>query len=173
VYSQLAVNVLGVGLGGIDRDHLIAAGGGFMDATVFAADTLDELAGYMGYTGDAKANLLASVAAYNELCYAGKDTQFGKDAQLMIPVDEGPFYGVVSQNSGNVSAGLVTLTGLVTNEKFQVLGKDRLTPIQGLYATGNCLGQRYGNAYSTPSAGNSMGMALTHGRVAGKIIASS
>jgi succinate dehydrogenase/fumarate reductase flavoprotein subunit len=72
-----------------------------------------------------------------------------------------------------VSAGLVSLTDLITNEKLQVLKKDRLTPINGLYAAGNCLGQRYGNAYSTPSAGNSMGMAMTHGRVAGKIIASS
>ena len=48
---------------------------------------------------------------------------------------------------------------------------DRSSPIKGLYAAGNTLGQRYGTGYSTPSAGNSMGMAMTHGRVAGKIIA--
>ena len=32
-------------------------------------------------------------------------------------------------------------------------------------------GQRYGMAYATPSAGNSMGMAMTHGYMAGKIMA--
>ena len=35
-------------------------------------------------------------------------------------------------------------------------------------AVGNCMGQRFGNAYSCPSAGNNMGNALTTGRVAGK-----
>jgi succinate dehydrogenase/fumarate reductase flavoprotein subunit len=144
-----------------------------MGSVVYAAETLDELADYLGYAGEAKENFLASVAAYNELCYAGEDTQFGKEANLMIPIDEAPFYGVAAQNTGNVNTGLVTLTGLVTNGDFQVLGADHTTPIQGLYAVGNCLGQRFGNQYTTPSAGASMGMAMTHGRVAGKIIASA
>ena len=36
-------------------------------------------------------------------------------------------------------------------------------PIEGLYVAGNCLGGRYGFGYSTPFAGNSVGMAMTHG----------
>ena len=67
--------------------------------------------------------------------------------------------------------GLVSLCGLVTNDDLNVLGSDLKTPIKGLYAVGNCLGQRFGNAYSTPAAGSSIGMALTHGYVAGKIAA--
>ncbi len=148
-------------------------GKGFMDAVVFGANTLEELAGYLGYTGDALKNFLASIEAYNKMCAAGKDTQFGKESRLMIPIDTAPFYGVASKNAGTVSTGLVTLAGLVTNPNLQVLKKDRLTPIKGLYAAGNCLGQRYGNSYTTASAGNSMGMAMTHGRMAGKIIANS
>ena len=65
----------------------------------------------------------------------------------------------------------VSLCGLVTNDDLNVLGSDLKTPIKGLYAVGNCLGQRFGNAYSTPAAGSSIGMALTHGYVAGKIAA--
>ena len=42
--------------------------------------------------------------------------------------------------------------------------------IKGLYAAGNCLGGRYGLGYSTPCAGNSIGMAVTHGRLAGQFI---
>jgi hypothetical protein len=152
--------------------QMMKAGPGQMDSTVFAANTLEELGGYLGYKGDALKNFLASIEAYNKLCADGKDSQFGKEAKLLLPIDTAPFYGVASQNSGSVSTGLVTLTGLVTNGNLQVLKKDRLTPIKGLYAAGNCLGQRYGNSYTTPSAGNSMGMAMTHGRVAGKIIAS-
>ena len=41
-------------------------------------------------------------------------------------------------------------------------------PIKGLYAAGNSLGGRYGTGYSTPCAGNSIGMAVTHGRLAGQ-----
>ena len=48
---------------------------------------------------------------------------------------------------------------------------DRSEPIKGLYAPGDTVGQRYGMAYATPSAGNSMGMAMTHGYMAGKIMA--
>jgi predicted oxidoreductase len=70
-----------------------------------------------------------------------------------------------------VSAGLVTLVGLICDDQLNVVGNDGTTPIKGLYASGDCLGGRYGNSYCTPSAGNSMGMAKTHGRVAGKIVA--
>ena len=55
---------------------------------------------------------------------------------------------------------------------MNVLTSDYTTPIPGLYAAGNCLGHRFGPGYSTPSAGASMGMAMTHGRVLGKHVAS-
>ena len=69
------------------------------------------------------------------------------------------------------SAGLVTVAGLVTDDNFNVLREDYTTPVKGLYAAGNCLGQRFGIGYSTPSAGISIGIAMTHGRVAGKYVA--
>ena len=40
--------------------------------------------------------------------------------------------------------------------------------IKGLYAVGNTMGERYGNVYNCPLAGNNMGNAMTSGRVAGK-----
>ena len=114
---------------------------------------------------------MQSIERYNELCEAGIDSDFGKDAHLMRAIKKPPFYGAVREYDGTASAGLVTMAGLITDDNLNVLQADHTTPIKGLYATGNCLGQRYGNAYSTPSAGNSMGMAMTHGRVAGKIVA--
>lgn len=142
------------------------------EPNVWAADTLEELLGYLGYSGDALQNALASIERYNEICAAAVDSDFGKDANQLIPIDTPPFYGAVSMNAGTQSAGLVTLAGMFTDENLNVLKADRSGPIKGLYAAGNCLGQRYGVGYSTPSAGNSMGMAMTHGRVAGKIMAS-
>ena len=44
--------------------------------TVYGANTLEELAGYLGYEGDAVDQFVASIEHYNELCYAGVDTDY-------------------------------------------------------------------------------------------------
>lgn len=140
-------------------------------SNVWAADTLEELLGYLGYSGKELETALAEIARYNELCAQGVDADFDKQADLMIPIEQPPFYGAFAENTGKTSTGLVTLAGLLTDENLNVMKADRSAPIKGLYAAGNTLGQRYGMAYATPSAGNSMGMAMTHGRMAGKIMA--
>ena len=65
---------------------------------------------------------------------------------------------------------MVTMSGLITDKNLNVLNHD-WHGIKGLYACGNCLGNRFGMAYSTPVAGCSIGMAMTHGYMASKIIA--
>lgn len=116
-----------------------------MPSQVFMANTLEELLGYLGYEGEALQTALDEIARYNELCHAGRDADFGKEAALMIPVEEAPFYGAVQQNDGSTSTGLVTLAGLVTDENLNVMKLDRSEPIKGLYAAGNTVGQRYGH----------------------------
>jgi len=139
--------------------------------TVYGANTLEELAGYLGYEGEQVDQFVASIKHYNELCYAGVDSDYNKDPKAMIPIDEAPFYGVVGENSGTQSLGLVTLAGMIANKELNVLDADG-SPIKGLYVAGNTLGGRYGQGYVTPYAGNSIGMALTHGWMAGKIMTS-
>ena len=138
-------------------------------STVYASETLEGALKLAGYEGDALQTALDQVAKYNELCATGKDSQYGKDGKYMVPVDTPPFYAAPSNNSKTTSAGLVTLAGVETNNNLQVIDVAG-NVIPGLYAAGNCLGERYGNSYATPFAGNSIGMAMTHGRVAGKII---
>lgn len=140
--------------------------------SVFGANTLEELAGYLGYKGDLIKMFVESVRHYNELCYAGADSDFGKDAKAMIPIDEPPFYGCKGENKGTIRAGMVTMSGIMTDDSLRVLNKDML-PIKGLFVAGNTLGGRYGLGYSTPFAGNSLGMAWTHGWLAGKFAAKS
>lgn len=142
----------------------------YMKGTVYAANTLDELADFLGYTGDAKKTFLAEVAHYNELCRSPEgDIDYGKQKNLMIPVDEAPFYGGKSELNSKPSLGLVTLAGVVADEEFRVArAGNKEDPIKGLYTCGNCLGNRYGLEYVTPMAGNSLGMAMTHGWLAGK-----
>jgi hypothetical protein len=142
-------------------------------STVFAGETIEEVLGYLGYAGGALDNAVVSIKRYNELCAKGTDEDFGKDGNLMVSVDTPPFYGFVRENSGARGTGLVTVCGLVTNEGFEVLNEDRSGPIGELYAVGNSLGQRYGGIYVMPIAGNSIGMAMTHGRVVGKLLGAS
>ena len=142
-----------------------------MSGSVMCANTLEELADMMGYTGAAKDNFLATIAHYNELCHAGVDSDFGKDAAQLQPIETAPFYGGTSSTSHASNPMMVTMSGLVTDETQNVLDHD-WNPIAGLYACGNCLGGRYGMGYSTPFAGNSVGMAFTHGYIAGHQVGS-
>jgi hypothetical protein len=144
-------------------------------ASVYAAETLDELADIIGYTGDAKQGFLDEVAHYNELCAAGRDSDWGCDPQNLFPIKDAPFFasfgatGVgMGGGAATPSTGLVTHAAVNTDDYYRVVKGDR-TPIPGLYAAGNCCGNRYGIQYSTPTAGNSCGSALTSGYVAGEV----
>ena len=141
-------------------------------STVYGAEDLDTLLGYLGYEGKAKETALASIARYNELCEKGVDEDFGRDTGL-FPINEGPFYGIIGSNSFSSNGlGLVTLAGIMTDDKQNVLGPDMDTPIKGLYVAGNTLGGRYGIGYTTPCAGNSIGWAMASGWAAGHLVAS-
>jgi hypothetical protein len=126
---------------------------------------IEELAGYLGYKGELVKTFVESIHHYNDLCKKEVDSDFGKDAKAMIPIDEPPFYGCTGQAGVVKSFGMVTLAGLVTDTKLRVLNKSG-KPVKGLYVAGNTLGGRYGLGYTTPIAGNSIGMAMTHGWLA-------
>jgi succinate dehydrogenase/fumarate reductase flavoprotein subunit len=138
--------------------------------TVFGADTLKTLAGHLGYTGDLVKTFVTSIEHYNSLCRKKVDSDFGKDARAMIPVDEPPFYGCLDENNGAMPPVLTTTAGIVTDNRLRALDRDG-KPIKGLFMAGNTLGGLYGPGYSTPITGNNIGMALTHGWLAGKFAA--
>lgn len=135
-------------------------------SNVYKAETLEELAEYMEV--EDVDTFIASISHYNELCNAGADTDFGKRVSAMIPVDEAPYYGVVGTlGSRSASPSMVTMSGVMTDPELNVLNAE-YEAIPNLYTAGNSLGGRYGTGYSTPCAGNSIGMAVTHGYLAGK-----
>ena len=111
-----------------------------------------------------------TVKRYNEFCTAGRDEEFGKNAQLLNALDAPPYYAQPSKSGAMLGSFLVTVGGLLTDEYQNVLNQQR-DPIPGLYASGNCCGRRFGLQYSTPIAGVSIGIALTLGREVGKIVA--
>ena len=138
---------------------------------VYGANTLPELADILGYKGQAKETFLRSIERYNAFCKAGRDPDFAREGCSLWPVECAPFYATRGNNE-KVDAGLNTISGLMTDRSFRLLN-DRDEPIEGVYAVGNCLGGRYALIYATPISGNTIGMAMTHGRLLGKQLAAS
>lgn len=135
------------------------------------AEDWDTLAQYMGIEGEAKENMMASIERYNELAKAGVDEDFGKDSRVLFTLDTPPFMGVVA-GPDHVGGVMVTVGGLMTDKYCNVLGES-LDPIPGLYAAGNCLGQRFGAAYFSPIPGVSIGSAIALGYTLGEHLAES
>lgn len=192
-------------------------------SSMYKANTLDELLTLCGYDEETKKVALASIERYNELCHKGVDSDYGKGKVALQPIETAPFFATVGTVGASApTPSMVTMSGLITNEDYQVMGMEvtessgggmgggggapgggegggegaseggegggggaggpggpgggssksvSFKPIKGLYAVGNAMGGRYGLGYSTPSAGNSIGMACTNGYVAAKVVA--
>jgi succinate dehydrogenase/fumarate reductase flavoprotein subunit len=139
------------------------------ESNLFAANSLPELADALGFKGEEKKNFLASIERYNEMCRQGKDTDFGKDPKLLLPVDQPPFYGLKTILT-QPDTGLVGLNGVITDENQAVLGKN-FKPIPGLFASGTCGGGKFFLQYPSVMAGMAVGSAMTFGMLAGRHVA--
>ncbi len=127
------------------------------------ADTLEELADKMGFTGKAKENFLATVARYNELYDAQDDVDFGKQAYRLSAIRKAPFYGFWMG-----ACILCTLQGILVNEKAEALDTNN-QPIPGLYVTGDMSGGFFVDNYPCLMPGIAMGRTMTFALKAVKV----
>ncbi|MCC8103212.1 MAG: FAD-dependent oxidoreductase [Clostridiales bacterium] len=140
-------------LGGLEEAGLIQS-----------ADTLEELAEKLNIPVD---TFVATVERYNELCEKGEDEDFGKEAYRLLPVNTPPYYGCRQGASL-----LCTLDGLRINTEMQVLDSDG-SPIEGLYAAGDCSGGFFAHNYPEYIVGVAVGRTLTEGYLLGAELANS
>jgi hypothetical protein len=140
------------------------------NSNMWAANTLEELAEYMGFAGAAKETFVSEVKRYNQMCYQGRDEDFGKDRRLLMPIDKPPYYGTKSI-IGYPDTGLVCLNGVITDENQAVLNK-KFESIPGLYATGSTGGGKFFMQYVCLMSGMAIGTAMTFGWLAGRHVAS-
>lgn len=120
---------------------------------------------------DAKA-VEATVEAYNSMCAVAAslpagdtsaDTEFGKPAQYMHAVDEGPYWLCEVADGFYCTCG-----GIKVNENTQVVDEEGKV-IPGLYAGGSDAGGLYGDSYDVKFApGSQAGWAVNSGRLAMK-----
>ena len=126
------------------------------EGVFFKADTIEELADKLGFTGEAKDTFLATVDRYNELYDKQNDEDFGKPAYRLSAIRTAPFYGCW------LGASLLcTEQGIAINDKGQALDNDN-KPMPGLYVTGDMSGSFFANNYPCLMAGVAMGRTLTY-----------
>ena len=125
---------------------------------VVKADTLEDLAAKMNVD---YAALRVTFDRYNELCKAGKDEDFGKDAGHLVAYTEtAPLYAVRVY-----AASWGTIGGAVTDDTFHVMNTDGKV-IENLFAVGECSTARlFGDYYF---GGFSLGFYTAAGHVAGE-----
>ncbi|MDR0514553.1 MAG: FAD-dependent oxidoreductase [Coriobacteriaceae bacterium] len=128
------------------------------DAEAWKADTIEGLAEQMGIDAS---SLKKTFDAYNKYVAAGKDPDFFKDPELLIPIETPPYYAF------GLSEGLMnTVGGLQVDEQFRVIDT-KGDPIPGLYAGGSDAGGLYGFNYDIDTLPGSMqGWCSTSGRLA-------
>ena len=120
----------------------------------YKAATIEELAKQIDMD---PAKLQATVDRYNELCAKGKDDDFGKPAEYMIPVEGETYYAFKMLPGSSVTFG-----GLEINDKSQVLNTAD-QPIPGLYAAGEVAFTGLFDA-EYPCCGMAIGSAIYFGR---------
>jgi succinate dehydrogenase/fumarate reductase flavoprotein subunit len=136
--------------------------------TVYCADTLEQLAAYLGLDETQQRNFVASVERYNGWCHLGVDQDYAKDPSMLRAIEKPPFYAFGGPKMTGMI--LVSLAGLEVNGEQNCVDQN-FEPIPGLYATGNCSGGRFPLQYTSPLNGISIGMALTLGYVLGEQLA--
>lgn len=125
---------------------------------VIRADSLEELALHTGLDPSAVG---ATALRYNQLARRGRDEDFGKHGDALLPLESPPFYAVEVRPA----LAIVTGAGPAINENAQVLST-RGGVIRGLYAAGETTGNVYGRYYV--GSGYAISSALTFGRIAGR-----
>lgn len=123
---------------------------------VKGGETVEDLAAAIGVD---KTVLSDTILHYNDLCKAGEDTDFGKAAEYLSPLETGPYYALEYVPTTFGSTG-----GVKTDDQQHVLKADG-SPIKGLYAAGEMSNRYFYN--ENYMLGGSLGLYSTCGRIAG------
>lgn len=128
------------------------------------ADTIEEVAQKMGLD---PGTLKDTVDTYNAMCEAGEDTDYGKPADYLMTLDQGPYYIFEIQ-----PIVLCTMGGIRINADCQVCNKD-MEPVPGLYGASSDVSGFQGETYGITISGSCQAIACWSGRVAGRSAAAS
>jgi fumarate reductase flavoprotein subunit len=134
------------------------------DSGVYKGETVEELAEAMGIDAT---TLVDTINRYNEMCQAGKDEDYGKDAQYLLSFDEGPYYAVHP-----ILCIFATMGGIDVDRQMRVLDTDG-NPISGLYSSGSASCMLYKETYCYQVSGGMNAYCCYSGREAARQVAAT
>lgn len=134
------------------------------DGYIQVADTPEELAEKLNLPVDA---FVETFNRYNQFAAQGHDDDYYKEPYRIIALDTPPYYGV---RTG--AWFLATLDGVMIDTNMHPIREDN-TPIEGLYATGDCSGGFFSVSYPNLFTGLACGRTMLFGKKAGEIAAKS
>jgi hypothetical protein len=96
----------------------------------------------------------------------------GTDGEVQEKVDAGLIMkaDTIEELADKRASLLTTIDGLRINEKAQVLAAGTMTPIEGLYAAGDCSGSFFANNYPELFPGVALGRSMTEALKAVSVI---
>lgn len=95
---------------------------------------------------------------YNSFCKSGHDLEFNKDKDMLIPIDEGPYYIARLDPSNLIGVG-----GIGSNQRFEVI-KENFEKIPGLYVSGMDSTMQYRDVYTITLGGSACAHNVNSGR---------
>jgi fumarate reductase flavoprotein subunit len=126
----------------------------------FGADSIAELALKMEVDPQV---IGTTVERYNTFCAQGRDEEFAKDPEYLIPLNGPRFYAAKAR-----TCFLGTMGGVKINHRTEAVDQYG-SPIAGLYAAGLDAGGLHAESYSMrDTSGIASAFAVISGRVAGE-----
>lgn len=123
--------------------------------SLYKADNFEDLAKAVGLPVD---QFVATIKQYNQFAHNGKDEEFNKDPEMLVALDEGPYY-IARLDPSN----LIGIGGVGSNRNFEVI-KDNFDPIPGLYVSGMDSTMQYRSVYTITLGGSACAHNVNSGR---------
>lgn len=123
--------------------------------SLYKEDSLEDLAKHFDLPKDV---LTKTLKDYNKFARQGKDEEFAKDQDSLIPMEKGPYYIARLDPSNLIGVG-----GIGSNRKFEAIDADFNT-IPGLYVAGMDSTMQYRNVYTITLGGSACAHNVNSGR---------
>ena len=123
--------------------------------SLYKADTIEDLAKAVGLPVE---QVVETIKGYNKFAATGKDEEFNKDKEALIPIDKAPYY-IARLDPSN----LIGIGGVGSNQKFEVID-DNFEKIPGLYVAGMDSTMQYRDVYTITLGGSACAHNVNSGR---------
>lgn len=123
--------------------------------SLYKEDSQEDLAKHFDLPKDV---LTKTLNDYNKFARQGKDEEFAKDSDNLIPMEKGPYYIARLDPSNLIGVG-----GIGSNRKFEAIDPDFNT-IPGLYVAGMDSTMQYRNVYTITLGGSACAHNVNSGR---------